>query len=210
MKTVFLTFILSTGVLSGDNPKSDNDPEKRIQKIGEHMSNWVQQNLCWDEDHCLKATDNWKTRIAKMTDSMVVRFGKCGSIPERKSRRRRDEDNSEEQGGDENEDEYDDYEDDEIVDNTKTTRYNKADPVKGILQLTGAAKKWVDEYLSQCGSQFKRSHGVHHSSIRFMKWKILLNNAYAKAHPKQVRKLLRVPNSWEKWYTVKAAKEARN
>jgi hypothetical protein len=176
MKTVFLTFILSTGVLSGDNPKSDNDPEKRIQKIGEHMSDWVQQNLCRDDDHCLKATDNWVARIAKVTDALVVRFGKCGSIPERKSRRRRDEDSE----GADLDDEYDYYEDDELVENSKTTRYNKADPVKGILQLTGAAKKWVDQYLSLCGSQFKRNHGVHHSSIRFMKWKILLNNAYAK------------------------------
>merc|ERR1712088_509442 len=119
----YSALLMSAGI--AEVPKSDANPKKRIETLGDNMKSWTSQHLCY-EDRCLKAVSggNWAARIDKVTNRLVELFDKCGSIPER-DRVRRDTDEEES----------------DLAELMKP-RYNKDLPLKGIAQLTAAVRKW--------------------------------------------------------------------
>jgi len=194
---VFGYYSVMMSVGSAGKPKSDNDPMKRIRTLGDNLAAWTSQHLCFDE-RCLKAvtkeTGNWTQRISKMVDRMEFLYNKCGGIPQRDelSRKKRDED----------EVDYDDNSEDDLSD-LMTSRYNREDPIKGIGQLTGAVRKWADNYLSDCRSQQKTANnGIPMISLRMHKWKVVLENGFHKIR-KQTEEIKPTPSSWTNWYQRK-------
>jgi len=178
----YSTLLMSAGI--AEVPKSDSNPKKRIQTLGENMKSWTSQHLCF-EGRCLKAvtkTDgNWSQRIDRVTQRLTDLYEKCGSIPERDRVRRDTED--------ENND----------VTELMRPRYSKDVPLKGIGQLTGAVRKWSEDYLQQCRSEKKmKNNGIPMISLRMHKWKVILENGYHKVR-KDTDSVKPTPSNWAKW-----------
>lgn len=218
----YYSLMLSVG-LAG-KPKSDNNPEKRIQTLGENLVSWTSQHLCV-EDRCLKAvtkeTGNWEQRITKSVERMIVMYQKCGGVPEREdgqSRKKRDADsdgNSEPADETTENDENSDLNtsDTELTGTTTNStaalmsaRYNREDPLKGVGQLTTAVRKWATDYLSNCRSKRKTANnGIPAISLRMHKWKVVLENGYHKVR-KQPDAVKPTPSNWSKWFERKVQK----
>merc|ERR1712088_1218055 len=62
----YSALLMSAGI--AEVPKSDANPKKRIETLGDNMKSWTSQHLCY-EDRCLKAVSggNWAARIDKVT-----------------------------------------------------------------------------------------------------------------------------------------------
>lgn len=194
----YYSLLMSVGINGA--PKSDSDPVKRIQTLGENLTSWTSQHLCF-EDRCLKAvtkeTGNWSQRIEKVVLRLEDMYHKCGGVPDREggsSRKRREEDESE------------DSEDDEDITELISSRYNREDPVKGVGQLTTAVRKWATDYLSECRSAKKTANnGIPMISLRMHKWKVILENGFHKVR-KNTEGIKPTPSSWANWYQRKINK----
>lgn len=229
MKVVgYYALVVTVGVAG--KPKSDNNPIKRIETLGDNLIGWTDQHLCF-EGRCLKAVTktegNWTSRISKVVSRMKDLYNKCGNIPDRGSRKRRqaetdpdpemgsskwvetdmdeliDEENDIENGVDfDNAFEFDAQLDADLI----SSRYNRDDPVKGVGQLTTAVRKWAHDYLSQCQSRKKaENNGVPMISLRMLKWKVILENGFHKIR-KANDEIKPTPGSWAKWYDRKVQK----
>lgn len=222
-----LTYMTMVG---SESPKSDKDPQKRIEMLGKHLADWAEQNLCRTDENapplglkCLPAQQVWIERILKVAEDLNARYDRCGSVPDRSQpqrRRRREIDDADD------EDQMDDTtfdlisSDDATISSAIETsgnltslmapRYAKDNPVKAVSQLCTAISKWTKDYLQNCKGARVRNGGYLRPVLRMAKWKIILNNALLKAQNIQsddVRSLQKsVPENWSEWYSKKLAK----
>jgi len=211
-----LTYMTMVG---SESPKSDKDPQKRIEMLGKHLADWAEQNLCRTDENarnslkCLPAQPVWIERIKGLSEDLNARYDRCGSVPDRSQpqrRRRREIDDADE------EDLMDDEEFDMLTSeegaflNLASARYAKDNPVKAVSQLCTAISKWTKDYLQGCRGARSRSGGYLRPVLRMAKWKIILNNALIKAQNIQSddrsRLTKTVPSNWSEWYSKKIAK----
>jgi len=212
-----LTYMTMVG---SESPKSDKDPQKRIDMLGKHLADWAEQNLCRTDENapppglkCLPAQPVWIDRIKGLAEDLNARYDRCGSVPDRSQpqrRRRREIDDADD----------DDQMDDEEFDilsseegsflNLASPRYAKDNPVKAVSQLCTAISKWTKDYLQNCRGARSRNGGYLRPVLRMAKWKIILNNALLKAQNIQSDDRSRlqktVPDNWSEWYSKKLSK----
>jgi hypothetical protein len=209
-----LTYMTMVG---SESPKSDKDPQKRIDMLGKHLADWAEQNLCRTDENtpppglkCLPAQPIWIERIKSLAGDLNARYDRCGSVPDRSQpqrRRRREIDDADEEDIMDDE-EFDMLSDDDVnIFSLAQARYAKDNPVKAVSQLCTAISKWTKDYLQNCRGARARNGGYLRPVLRMAKWKIILNNALIRAQKLDSSLEKSMPSGqWSDWYSRKLAK----
>ena len=122
-------------VNASDKKVPPKHPLQRLAKLNTFAQEWCDDNLT------VTQAENWKGKFDRNTARFERRFENCGFYDTTKpnggpaERKRRSDEEC------------------EADDMTCTIRYDKANPVRGIQQITKGFEKWAMRYVSSCKLQ---------------------------------------------------------
>jgi len=126
----FATTLFALAASADEKKVPPRHPLQRLTKLNSFAAEWVNDNLS------VKQATNWVGKFERNSDRMATRFSLCGFY-----------DDESEHGGPERKRRTATGEEGDLI------RYDTANPMRGIQQITRGFTKWAERYIVGCGLQ---------------------------------------------------------